>query len=360
MRPRTITVAIVCAVAMAGLFGPGRQPSAGQDAPFKSYQLRVFCDNSGVASATFWHDVKEESMGVKVICAGNCDGGKVSLEHALAGLPAEVSAAFRADVAKHDANAVAGKGQPLACLRDGKEKPKCDPPRNLKNDPPWFNEDLPCQDRQQATYSWGQRSRNRLSVSISICGQIIRYVTPPRISPPLTPVGLWKYDVCCDSWQNAVSTGSPCDAQRDIDCDGKLNENDVNPLRAPSKEASSDDFVSNPPLTPTLPFWRHVYEAIPDQSDCKDCKWELVGVQYTCEEEVERTGRRSESINAEYKYQATWKCPANGSTTVTNDYATMKGSEQRRRSPLLPVSLSAERVLALTKSFLAAPHSLSH
>src|SRR5688572_18901963 len=31
VRPKTITLTIVCAVAMAGLLGPGRQPSAGQE-----------------------------------------------------------------------------------------------------------------------------------------------------------------------------------------------------------------------------------------------------------------------------------------------------------------------------------------
>lgn len=201
---------------------------------------------------------------------------------------------------------------------------KCEPPRPLTNDPPWFNEDLPCQNRQQATFSWGQNLRNRklISVSISICGQVIRYVTTRGV---FGEPGRFSDDVCCDSWQNAVSTGSPCDAQRDIDCDGKLNENDLNPLRAPAKERSSDDFVINSPRG-NLFFWREIYDDMPDQVWCKDCKWELVGVQYTCEEKVERTGRRSERIDAVYKYKATWKCPADLSTTETkNGSATMEG-----------------------------------
>jgi hypothetical protein len=344
MRKRTrllISTAVLVMVIGAIFLAVKPELSSAQDAEFRSYQLVVYCGNSGVATVIFGHEVTSGGtvgrplMGNKSICAGNCPGGTgtVPLAAALAGLPAQVSAALQAKVDKHQADAAAGKGRPLTCLQDGKENPKCEPPRDLNNNPPWLNQDVPCQDRQQATYSWGQRNRNRLSVSISICGQVIRYVTPPQTITPITPVGLSKYDVCCDNWQNAVSTSSPCNAKRDIDCDGKLNENDVNPFRAPSKEGSSEDFVSNPPLTPTLPFWRQVYESIPEQSDCKDCKWELVGIQYTCKDEVERTGRRSESRNAEYRYQATWKCPANGSTTVTNDYATMKGSEQRRGSP---------------------------
>ncbi|HUE80773.1 MAG TPA: hypothetical protein VMM84_01585 [Pyrinomonadaceae bacterium] len=99
MRPKTIFLTIVCAVAMAGLFGASQQPSSGQT--FRDYQLRVFCNDSGVATATFWREVDKKSMGLKVICAGNCPGeGWVSLADALAGLPAGVSADFEARVCK--------------------------------------------------------------------------------------------------------------------------------------------------------------------------------------------------------------------------------------------------------------------
>lgn len=134
-----------------------------------------------------------------------------------------------------------------------------------------------------------------------------------------------SFDVCCDSWQNAVSTRSPCDAMRDIDCDGDLNEGDFNPVSAATrKPVRSDDFVSNSPLG-NLPFWKWLHYGMPDQSGCKDCKWELVGVEYTCENKVARISSRSERISAEYEYKATWKCPANGQTQVTDDSATMDG-----------------------------------
>ncbi|RPH75855.1 MAG: hypothetical protein EHM80_15620 [Nitrospiraceae bacterium] len=102
--------------------------SSAQNAPYRSYQLKVYCENSQVASATFWHDVGT-SMGLKQICAGNCPRGTVPLAEALAGLPAEVSAALKAKVDKHQENAAAGKGRPLICLRDGKKSPddKCQP-----------------------------------------------------------------------------------------------------------------------------------------------------------------------------------------------------------------------------------------
>src|SRR5687767_7240760 len=113
---------IVVATVGAILFAGQPQRSSAQNAPFKSYQLLVFCGNPQVASATFWHDVKETSMGLKSICAGNCPKGKVPLEEALAGLPAEVTAALKAKVEKkHQENVAAGKRASLACLR------KCDP-----------------------------------------------------------------------------------------------------------------------------------------------------------------------------------------------------------------------------------------
>ena len=79
---------------------------------FKMYQLLVFCGNSQVATVIFGHTVDEPSMGTKVICAGNCPGGWVSIADAVAGLPAGVSASLTAKVEKHKANTAAGKKGP--------------------------------------------------------------------------------------------------------------------------------------------------------------------------------------------------------------------------------------------------------
>src|SRR6266550_1924569 len=167
----------------------------------------------------------------------------------------------------------------------------CEQPKPRNDDPPWLDENAPCQNRQQGTYSWGQNRRNPsdVSVSISICGQVIRFVQPNMMGERIPP-GVNSFDVCCDAWQNAVSTRSPCNAQRDIDCDGILNESDRRPLSARFRELTAADFVSNSPLS-NLPFWREIHNAMPSQNDCKDCKWELVGIKYTCENKVERTGR---------------------------------------------------------------------
>lgn len=194
------------------------------------------------------------------------------------------------------------------------ENRPCEPPRP-ENNPPWLNRDSPCRDRQRGTISWSQTraSTMDLSFTVSMCREVIRFIRRGAGSPGKSPPGGRSFDVCCDSWQNAANTGSPCDARRDIDCDGALNESDSEPER---RSGRSDDFVSNSPLS-NLPFWKKLYPEIPDQSGCKDCKWELVRVEYTCQDLGRRyeTGWESSNvIDAAYNYQATWKCPANGQT----------------------------------------------
>ena len=81
---------------------------------FKMYQLRLYCGNPQVATVIFGHTVDEPTMGTKVICAGNCPGGRVSIADAISKLPAGASAALTAKVDKHRENAAAGAGQSLA------------------------------------------------------------------------------------------------------------------------------------------------------------------------------------------------------------------------------------------------------
>ena len=120
---RSIIVVLAMVVVMGTIF-LGGTPSSAQNAPFQSYDLRVFCGDSpnANATATFWHDVPESSMGLKTIDVGNCNGCNGSLADALAGLPAAAAAALKAMVDKHQADAAAGKGQPLTCLGDCENK----------------------------------------------------------------------------------------------------------------------------------------------------------------------------------------------------------------------------------------------
>ena len=87
---------------------------------FKSYQLLVFCGESGNATATFWYNVPDDRntgrplMGLHSRCAGNCRGKTVSFEDALAGLPEGVSTAFKANLQEHEVKAAAGKARSVA------------------------------------------------------------------------------------------------------------------------------------------------------------------------------------------------------------------------------------------------------
>lgn len=205
---------------------------------------------------------------------------------------------------------------------------KCEPPPPETNNPPWLNKDSACQDWQRGTLSWSQTPASKMDVSftVSMCGEVIRYTNRGGGSPERMPPGSRSFDVCCDSWRNAADTGSPCDARRDIDCDGELNESDQMPDES-FRERRSDDYVSNSPLG-GLPFWKKLHAMMPGASGCKDCKWELVRVEYTCKNVADpvraaRQNREGMVFDATYKYQATWKCPATGATQQTQDVVPM-------------------------------------
>lgn len=115
---------------IGAIFFAGKpEPSFAQN--YLSYELKVYCGNRPNPEQ-FWYNVKgdKNSMGVSPArCAGNCPGGKISLEDALAGLPAEVSTGLRAEVAKHEAKAAAGKASSIAkCVGNGKDA-KGQPPQ---------------------------------------------------------------------------------------------------------------------------------------------------------------------------------------------------------------------------------------
>lgn len=200
--------------------------------------------------------------------------------------------------------------------------PKCEPPRPRTD--PWFDNDAQCASRERGTFSYGfnRRNPNEASFSISICGEVIRYVLEPHVFLDRRPV-LSSFDVCCDEWRKAVRTKSPCDAWRDLDCDGKPNERDAAPIRA-SVTREPDDFVSEGGIT-SIPFWKQIHEAMPPPKECEDCKWELVRLQYSCRN-IPRQGRFRREVNdAVYEYEATWNCPNTQSSQVETATATMRG-----------------------------------
>lgn len=118
-RTRLLISTSVLVMMIGAIFFVEPQLSSAQNDGFEIYDLLIFCGDSGLPSAIFGHHVTEGGtvgrplMGTKTMCVGNCPQGDVTLDAALAGLPAEVSAALRAKVEKHPA---AGAGWFITCL----------------------------------------------------------------------------------------------------------------------------------------------------------------------------------------------------------------------------------------------------
>ncbi len=112
MRKRTrllISKSVLFIIIGAIFFVGMPEPAAAQNEGFKIYQLIVHCKDPQLPAAIFGHQVTDEgtvgrpSMGTLSICVGNCPGLMLSLETALAGLPADVSAALKAKVERYPA-----------------------------------------------------------------------------------------------------------------------------------------------------------------------------------------------------------------------------------------------------------------
>lgn len=112
MRKRTrllISPTVLFTIIGVVFFVAKPEPVVAQNEGFKIYQLIMHCGSPQLPAAIFGHQVADDgtvgrpSMGTYSTCVGNCPGRSVSLEDALAGLPADVSAALKAKVEKHPA-----------------------------------------------------------------------------------------------------------------------------------------------------------------------------------------------------------------------------------------------------------------
>ena len=203
------------------------------------------------------------------------------------------------------------------------EKKNCKPPNLGSVPPPWFDRSNPCRSVQRGTMSWGQNRRSSLDVSytITVCGQVIRFIQERTDLAERQPPGVKTFQVCCEKWQRSAATTPPCDRLKDIDCDGTVNERDEDPVSAPYSDWMVEDFVSNQPMAMAVPFWKEIWP--PGQSDCPECQWELVGLEFDCENLIQRTGRRRETNHARYSYKGTWRCPMTGNLQKQDRVVTM-------------------------------------
>lgn len=110
-RKSIIDLLLILLAAVALVSGTSQIVAGGAD--FYLYQLQVYCGDPQVATVIFTAR-GPGSMGTKVICAGKCAGGNVTVEEAIAGIPASVATELRSQIRKHEENAAAGKGTSVA------------------------------------------------------------------------------------------------------------------------------------------------------------------------------------------------------------------------------------------------------
>jgi hypothetical protein len=347
---------------MAGLFGPGRQPSSGQttgrEAPCGCYT----CQWQLVPTLyVYFPDAPKNCYGIVGFSACRVEMAK---------MPDKGKAYCQKIKKELGITSFRGRDCPewaAECGEEDKKPPKkpCENPPP-ENTPPWFDTGS-CEGESESVASWGGAQivddQNRLLppgqvwcvANYSICRSSFR--DAPQIISVIKKVTIdvaaWKGShykeavtaacqsfmdehksapdrkICCDTWEEA-SKGplrpGACDPISDPDCDGIPNYQDPFPLHPRSTE-----YTSNSPLT-NFPFWKDFKNAIPHES-C-ECQWELIDARYKCSDvRVQNSARRGSSNQAKYNYQAKWKCPATGREIITTREVTMPGLSCPRGRP---------------------------
>ncbi len=324
-KSMSLRIATIIMVLLIGsIFFAGKpQRSSAQNEGFQSYQLLVFCENSSLASATFWYEmppgggtVGRPLMGLKTVCAGKkCGGGPVTLEQALGQFPGNVSLAMRSKVDSHQAKL--GKDDPfLTCLGDDKKpESKCEKPA------PWFGEpSKDCTDIQAPAVAV-----NAGAVTVSICGYPVFRHAPKGFTLPFELEAFRRVvaeavqrsagsKICCSKLRDAARTGMPCYPAVDIDCDGIPNATDVDTTTATGAAVPDIDIFTSPTGAPVDPFPAGLdpddKEFFPPADLC-DCKWELTKGTLNCSPDGKQP----------HFYQARWRCPSTGNERFTRKEA---------------------------------------
>jgi hypothetical protein len=325
VKPKTIILAIACAFAVAGLFGPGSQPSSGQErrkgteaAPGGCF----ICGNMpGMHTAMF-----EGADWFGTLSWDACPIKKYSEDNPekLKGICQQIKTEFNFTSFKTSCPSLAPYCEPEAKGPSKEKEPpetKCDKPT------PWFDSSSDCSEVQSPVIRI-----NTGAVTVTICGYPV-FRQDPGSTDPLyleayrDAVRDWVRSrvgntVCCNKLREAARTGTPCYPAVDIDCDGKPNQTDVvdgagnlpypdiNGVFTRSEGAPIDPFPAG--LDPNDPNFRPESAARDSRGvgEC-DCKWELIKGDLKCSPD----GRQ------QHVYTATWRCPSTKAEVFTTKYA---------------------------------------
>lgn len=301
MRPKTITLAIACAVAIAGLLGTVERTSSGQQENIrKQPACTIFCGDG-----TF----NTINLGAKP-----CWGGPLPADSAgdqFNGLPEQDQAAIcRNFAAANKSKESCPAFKALAQLCKGKEKPpnsgdkkppdvKCEPPRN--NFAPGGASDefnpFDCKNLQRV-----QIAISGDYVTASACGRVLlrRYADSREelnnIARRLRNNAPSK--ICCERLSADETAGeefvggSTSDSGFPDGEPGSTSYQDTDFCRFPDESTFE-------PMPPGM----RIPDILPDMS-CKGCKWELVTGEAKCQPRGRNAGL--------FWYEATWRCPRTG------------------------------------------------
>jgi hypothetical protein len=351
MTPKTVTLSIVCVVAISGLLGRVERTSSGQQESIrKQPACTIFCGDG-----TF----NTLNLGAKP-----CWGGPLPADGAgdhFKGLAEVDQAAICRNVATASKpNVSCPAFKVLAQLCKGKEKPpnSGDKKPQCKErgpyDVPWFDPSAEgCQNLQDTRMNanWTAANGGTCTITLTACNYNVFTYTVNYVheeNGKLTPVdigmirnqvtaeqlaamgdrpirrsecnsqlyekaaGDYPNTVCCDIWREGVSAGSDCNPERDADCDGLPNDRDsvINavPYYAPPRTGDAADF--NPANFDPRPPGLNWDEVMPNEP-CKKCKWVAQNGKLTCSPD----GRR------DHEYKVTWLCPSSGVTRIVTKRA---------------------------------------
>lgn len=214
-----------------------------------------------------------------------------------------------------------------ACEGDEPLPPKCEPAA------PWFDPSSDCTDVEKPKVAIVNGG-----VELSFCG-LVAYRLVDK-----DPLALSAYKavleglatervgsrVCCNKLRDAARTKSPCDPRSDIDCDGIPNQTDTTTTYLENNTLPQIDLYTIPnsssvdPLPPGLNPDDPGFLPNSTARDAKGigecpCKWQLASGKLSC----------SLDGVSDHVYQATWKCPANGTEVMTTKRA--KASTECRK-----------------------------